>query len=511
MFLLRPIIRILAYVNKEVLEVGRQPALIAALVLGPFLILFIFGIGHRPDRPPLAGELVIPPGVELPRDPSYWRSRFGNSITIVGVASDEQTAVNALKANQVDLVVSIPPNAPLNFAQGKPSTIRVLHNRIDPVDQTYIEYVGYVLASELNRQVIAGAVSQFQQGLRQNGGPTGQLHQSLDQIQKSLQAGDVAGARQQVATARNLVATLQSQVRINAQFVGGVASAMSGNQAAAQQLAAINQTQDQLNRVASDLATLDADLARDPKAATADLAKLQGSVGTLDQTATTLETIPPDVIAAPFTDQTQNLSEVQPGFVAFYSPGVLALLLQHLAITISALSIVRERLLGTTELYQVAPTSTTGILLGKYLSYAILSLVVGGALTALLVQGLGVPLRGDPILFAEALALLVFASLGIGLTFSLLSTSQENAVQFSMLVLLASVFFSGFFLPLETLQAPATWISAALPVTYGIIALQDLMLRGGLSGLEPLYSLAIIGGIFFVLSAILMHSELRRR
>jgi ABC-2 type transport system permease protein len=196
--------------------------------------------------------------------------------------------------------------------------------------------------------------------------------------------------------------------------------------------------------------------------------------------------------------------------VQFFSPGVIALLLQHLAVTIAALSIVRERLLGTIELYEVSPASTAGLLLGKYLSYMVQSLIVGVALSILVVETLQVPLRGNPFVFLEVLALLIFASVGIGLTLSLLSTSQENAVQYAMLVLLASVFFSGFFLPLNTLQAPATYIANALPVTYGILSLQELMLLGIVQHWEYVNSLAIIGGIFFVISAVLLHFQVRR-
>ena len=511
MGLLRPIIRLLALVNKEVLEVARQPALVAALVLGPFLILFVFGIGHRADRPPLTAQLVIPSSIELPRDPSFWKNRFGSSITIVGVSADEQVATNALKDNRVDLIVVIPASAPLNFAQGKPSTVRVLHNRIDPVDETYIDYVGYVLASELNKQVITEAAKQIEQGVQQSGGVVGNLRQTLTRAQDASKRGDVSQARQEVAAARSSIATMQSQLRMSEQFVAGMAGALSGDQGVSQQLAGIRETENQLSATSAELDRFDADLTRNPQAVSADLDQTQAGLNALEKEAAILQTIPPEVLAAPFSDKVENLAAVQAGFVAFYSPGVLALLLQHLAVTITALSLVRERLLGTIELYQVAPTSTASVLLGKYLSYALLSLVVGAALTALLVQGLGVPLRGDPVVFAEVVALLVFASLGIGLTFSLVSTSEENAVQFAMLVLLASVFFSGFFLPLETLQAPATWISDVLPVTYGIIALQDLMLRGGLSGPEPLYSLGMIGGVFFLSSAVLLHLQLRRR
>ena len=47
-----------------------------------------------------------------------------------------------------------------------------------------------------------------------------------------------------------------------------------------------------------------------------------------------------------------------------------------------------------------------------------------------------------------------------------------------MLVLLLSIFFSGFFLPLENFWLPVRALGYALPITGGILALQDVMLRG---------------------------------
>jgi len=98
-------------------------------------------------------------------------------------------------------------------------------------------------------------------------------------------------------------------------------------------------------------------------------------------------------------------------------------------------------------------------------------------LTFLMTRVLAVPLLGSPFLCWGTLALLVFASRGVRLTISLLSASQENTVQLTLLLLLASVFFSGFFLPVTVFQTPATEVTFALPVTHAIIALQDMMLR----------------------------------
>jgi ABC-2 type transport system permease protein len=65
-----------------------------------------------------------------------------------------------------------------------------------------------------------------------------------------------------------------------------------------------------------------------------------------------------------------------------------------------------------------------------------------------------------------------------------------------MLVLVASVFFSGFVLPVEDFIGPVQYVSYALPVTHGIALLQDAMLRGHIT--EP-WMVAVLAGIGLVL------------
>ncbi len=96
----------------------------------------------------------------------------------------------------------------------------------------------------------------------------------------------------------------------------------------------------------------------------------------------------------------------------------------------------------------------------------------------LLVGGLGVPMLGTVGLLAGVVALLVAASLGLGLLISIVSDSERQAVQLSLLVLLASVFFAGFAVPISEFTEPVRIAAYAIPATNGIVLMQDVMLRG---------------------------------
>jgi ABC-2 type transport system permease protein len=222
-----------------------------------------------------------------------------------------------------------------------------------------------------------------------------------------------------------------------------------------------------------------------------------------------VQQIPPEVIAEPTKAETQNLAPTKPDVLDFFGPAVFALVLQHLAVTLTALSMVRERLGGQMDRFRVSPLNSMELLIGKYVAYALFSLVISAIVAALLVLLLGVPMLGGVLPFAGIVLLLTFASLGVGLLISLIADSERQAVQLSMLVLLASVFFSGFVLPVEEFIQPVRYLAYILPVTHGIDTLQESMLRGGIGDLWMLGALALIGLVLYVGSLLRLRRVLR--
>jgi ABC-2 type transport system permease protein len=219
--------------------------------------------------------------------------------------------------------------------------------------------------------------------------------------------------------------------------------------------------------------------------------------------------ISPQVVAAPTRAEPRNLAPLSPNVVAFFAPAVLALVLQHMGVTLTALSLVRERLSGAMDIFRVAPVRALEILIGKYLAYAFFNLSIAAALCFLLVGVLKVPMLSTPADIAWVVVLLSFASLGLGLLISTIVDSERQAVQLSMLVLLASVFFSGFVLPLDQFITPLRIAAYSLPVTHGIQLLQDLMLRGGTN---QGWELLVLGGIgigLFLLTSLTVRRNLR--
>ena len=112
--------------------------------------------------------------------------------------------------------------------------------------------------------------------------------------------------------------------------------------------------------------------------------------------------------------------------------------------------------------------------------------------------------------YCLSIAALIFTSLGLGFVISLIAKTDSEAVQYSMILLLTSVFFSGAFINLNTLWKPVQVVSWAVPATYGISLLQNIMLRGFLPNPILLPALAAIGLGLFLLAWLLLSRTMAR-
>jgi ABC-2 type transport system permease protein len=219
--------------------------------------------------------------------------------------------------------------------------------------------------------------------------------------------------------------------------------------------------------------------------------------------------VPPDVIAAPTRADVVNLAPTTPTIIGFFGPAALALVLQHLAVTLIALSIVRERASGALDRFRSSPMRATEVVAGKVAAFGLLGGLIAAISVWLLVSVLGVPMLGSVGAIALVIGLLLVASLGLGLLISVVSDSERQAVQLSLLMLLASMFFSGFVLRIEEFQPAVQILAYLLPVTHGVALLQDLMSTGTIGQPWQLAALAGIGGALLVLSWAQLRRELR--
>ena len=496
----RSIIRASSFMRKEIFEILRQPRLIATLVLGPFLILFIFGIGYRDQKPSVRTLFVVPPKSAISaQDIQKYGKAMGSLITFTGVTADLNVALDQLHKGQVDLIIEEPGDAVTTIKNNHQAIFTLYHQEIDPVQVSYVNYLGWLYVGAVNQQVLYAFAVQGQKDAVTLHANLQEAHQNVSDTRQAVQSGDQALAQQnQLKLAGNVDAIslaagislglLDSLQPANATSTGNVDPVQAT-------LADLRQNTSQAGNSTD---TKDVRLAR--------LDKIDQDITSLEGKLTEFQSISPAILVSPFLSQTKSEANVQPTLLDFFIPAVLALLLQHVAVTFAALSIVRERNVGTMELFTVSPLSAAEALFGKYLSYMLFGGVIAAILSALLVYILHVPMLGNWWYFALVIAAVLFTSLGIGFAISIISQTDSQAVQYSMIVLLASVFFSGFIMSLDMLWEPVRVISWLLPTTYGTVLLRDIALRG----VDPNWGL--VEGLFAIgLVLMLISWRLMRR
>ena len=388
MSLFKGLMRTFAIVGKEILVVVRRPSALATLVIGPILILAIFGLSFV-GQPPIRAMLVVPANSGLPSDPRAYDLNQSGVLQIVGTRPTIESARQALKRGSADIIVAAPPNAVEQLRSSKQVVIQVEYDTVNPYQNAVISRLAEPLAAKVNEKIVA-----------------------------------------------QIVARAGSQASIKPD---------------------------------------------------------------------------PNLIAAPTRAETRDLAPTQPNLIAFYGVAVLALIVQHLGLTMGALSMNGDRRQGMLTLLRVAPVSALELLTGKYVAFVVLTGALTGALVLLMTRAMGVPMLAPVASVAGMLLLLIVASVGLGLVLSLVTSSESQVIQLALLALLASVFFGGLAIDLSQFAAPLRVAAQFLPVTEATRLGQDLFLRGTATEPWRFGALSAMGIGLAVLAVLLLRRELMRR
>jgi ribosome-dependent ATPase len=154
-------------------------------------------------------------------------------------------------------------------------------------------------------------------------------------------------------------------------------------------------------------------------------------------------------------------------------PAVIPVLLMMIPAMLAALSVVREKELGSIINFYVTPTTRLEFLLGKQLPYLMLSMASFFMLTFLAVTVFSVPMKGSFFALTLAALLYVSAATGLGLLISSFMKSQIAAIfGTAVLTMLPAVSFSGLIDPVSSLQGAGRVIGEIYPTTHFLIISQ---------------------------------------
>jgi ABC-2 type transport system permease protein len=163
-------------------------------------------------------------------------------------------------------------------------------------------------------------------------------------------------------------------------------------------------------------------------------------------------------------------------------PGLIGLILTMTMVMLTAMAIARERERGTLEQLIVSPIKNVELVVGKILPYVIIGYV---QITLILVAGrlvFGVPFLGSLALLYALAFMFIAANLALGLFFSTIAKTQQQAMQMSFFFLLPNILLSGFMFPYEAMPKPAQLLSLGLPLTHFLRIVRGITLKGSTFG-----------------------------
>ncbi len=193
-------------------------------------------------------------------------------------------------------------------------------------------------------------------------------------------------------------------------------------------------------------------------------------------------------------------------------PAVIPMLLMLISAMLSALSVVREKELGSILNLYVTPVTKLEFLLGKQLPYIALGMVNFFLVCALAVFAFDVPLKGSFLLLTVAALLFVTAATGLGLLISAFTRSQIAAIfATSIATIIPAKQFSGMIDPVSSLEGGARFVGEIFPATHFVTICRGVFSKAlGFADLgSSLLPLALSIPVIVALSVLLLKKQER--
>lgn len=162
-----------------------------------------------------------------------------------------------------------------------------------------------------------------------------------------------------------------------------------------------------------------------------------------------------------------------------FVPGVMAMVLLLVCTMMTAITIVREKEMGTMEIILVSPMKPQLVVFAKAIPYLLLSTINIASILLLSVFVLEVPINGSLVLLVAESILFILVSLSLGLLISSGTDSQQAAMFISLIALfLPTVMLSGFMFPIENMPLPLRTISNIVPAKWYYSIVKSVMIKG---------------------------------
>jgi len=159
-------------------------------------------------------------------------------------------------------------------------------------------------------------------------------------------------------------------------------------------------------------------------------------------------------------------------------PGIIVILVTIIGMFLTALNLVREKELGTSEQINVTPIKKFHFIFGKLFPFwiiALLELALGLILGRLLFD---LPMVGSIWLLFGFAAVYLLVALGIGLFLSTVASNQQQVMFLTFFFMLTFILMSGIFTPVESMPDWAQKVNTINPYAYFMKVIRMILLKG---------------------------------
>jgi ABC-2 type transport system permease protein len=165
--------------------------------------------------------------------------------------------------------------------------------------------------------------------------------------------------------------------------------------------------------------------------------------------------------------------------VLYLVPGLIAYIAMLTAVVSTALSVVREKEMGTMEQVRMSPVGPLAYVAGKTVPYFFISLASSMGIVAMAMLLFDLPMRGSWAMLFVAVSLFLVGALAFGLLISTLAETQQVAFQVALLTsYLPTLMLSGFIFPISSMPTALQVVTYVVPARYFLVALRAIVLKG---------------------------------
>lgn len=180
----------------------------------------------------------------------------------------------------------------------------------------------------------------------------------------------------------------------------------------------------------------------------------------------------------PITTSTRVLYNPNMDDMIFIVPGIAAMLLQTMSISQAAITVVREREMGTFEQLLVTPIRPFELIVGKMMPNLLLIMLDMLILVAAGVFWFQVPFTGNFLLFIWLSALFIVSGLGLGLLVSTVAKNQKQAEQLSLFLMMLGILLTGIVYPRAPMPPIVRAVGDLIPATYFTRIARGIITKG---------------------------------